>query len=86
MTANPAWSTTGSRTCPTRRPIGSSPTHSIAVGPGGRLVVVVVDIVVVVVEVVELGGGGVVLVVEAAVRCGPGVVVVTRVVATGEAS
>jgi hypothetical protein len=48
--------------------------------------VVVVDIVVVVVEVVELGEVGVVLVVEAAVRCGPGVVVVTRVVATGEAS
>ena len=89
MTASPVWSTTGSRTCPTRRPIGSSPTHSIAVGPGGRLVVVVVIIVVVVVEVVvevvEFGGVGVVLVVEAAVGCGPSVVVVTRVVATSEA-
>ena len=84
MTASPAWSTTGSRTCPIRRPIGSSPTHSIAVGPGGRLVVdvVVVVVVEVVVEVVEFGG---VLVVEAAVGCGPGVVVVTRVVATSEA-
>jgi len=50
------------------------------------IVVVVVDIVVVVVEVVEFGGVGEVLVVETAVGCGTGVVVVTRVVATGEAS
>ena len=39
----------------------------------------------VVVEVVEFGGFGVVVDVEAAVGCGPGAVVVTRVVATGEA-
>jgi len=47
--------------------------------------IIVVVVVEVVVEVVEFGGFVVVLVVEAAIGCGPGVVVVTRVVATGEA-
>tara|TARA_Y100001001_G_scaffold163321_1_gene192019 strand:- start:1237 stop:1395 length:159 start_codon:yes stop_codon:yes gene_type:complete len=49
------------------------------------VVIIVVVVVEVVVEVVEFGGVGVVLVIEAAVGCGRGVVVVTRVVATSEA-
>ncbi len=83
MMTSPVWSTTGSRTCPTRNPIGRSPTHSIAEGPGGRVVVVVVvDVVDVVVLVVV-----VLVVVVAVVGFGAAaVVVVTVTAASGDAS